>query len=174
MQDMAFQWEDTLPASIQALLDVRDSELGDFAEAVRSQTVLSRLAYKRALEAAAVETYTGGEIVEMGDSTEPPGSAPILKDRDITARIDVALKANKSLVDIKQARLDAMEKFKEKASDKPKPASITFHRAETSPSILVRRLLILGRKDEAKQVAKDNRLDWAEFEKATQEEGVGA
>ncbi len=174
MQDMAFPWEDTLPESIQALLEVRDNELGDFAESVRSQTVLARLAYKRALEGAATEAYSAGEVVEMGDTTEPPASAPVMRDRDITERINTAVKANKALVEIKKARLEAIEQFQEKASDKPKPAAITFHRVETSPSILIRRLLILGRKEEAQQVAKDNGLAWSQFEQTAQKETVGA
>jgi hypothetical protein len=166
------RWEDTLPASIQLLLDVKDEELGDYAETIRKQTIISRLAYKRAVEGVALGEYNTQEIVEMGDSTEPPDNAQVLKDRDITARLELATKANKALVDIKTARLDAIEKFKDKASDTPKPANITFHRTETSPSLLVRRLLILGRTAEARTVAKDNGLDWAQFENHSQVESV--
>lgn len=166
------RWEDTLPASIQMLLEVKDEELGDYAESIRKQTIISRLAYKRAVEGVALGEYQAQEIVEMGNSTEPPDNAPVLRDRDITSRLELATKANKALVDIKTARLDALEKFKEKASDQPKPANITFHRTETSPSLLIKRLLILGRTAEAMAVAKDNGLDWAPFAAQVQAESV--
>jgi len=169
---MASRWESNLPAAIQLLLDVKDEELGDFAETIRSQTVISRLAYKRAVEAVAQSEYTSAEIVEMGDTTDGPSNVSTLRDRDITSRLEMATKANKALIDVKAARLEALEKFKEKALDQPKPANIVFHRTETSPSLLVRRLLILGRTEEAKTVARDNKLDWAQFEQHRSVESV--
>lgn len=157
-------WHDSLPASIQALLEVREDELGDYSAAVRQQTVLSRLAYKRAVEAASSEHLTAAEVVEMDG--EPPMPRAILSSRDVDNRFEVAIRANKALVDMKTTRLDAQERFEEKAKDKkqPKPLNLNFVRGETSPTLLIQRLLILGRKDDAKQTAKDHNLEWSQFE----------
>lgn len=170
----AKRFEDSLPASIQELMDIEDSELGDFSEALRAQTLLARLATRRALKAAAAEEYSKAEVVEMGDKTEVP-DVEVITEKGVNKRLELAASINRSVVEIKAKRLEAIDKFKEKADDKPKPMNIVFTRAETSPRHMILRYLRLNRVRDAKIVAKDNNLNWSEFEqhmnKAYQHEG---
>lgn len=160
---MSTRFEDSLPASIQQLMDIEDSELGDFSEALRAQTILARLATRRALKAAACEELSKAEIVEMGDTAEVP-DVEVITEKGVNKRLELAASINRSVVEIKSKRLEAIDKYKEKADDKPKPMNIVFTRAETSPRHLILRYLRLNRVRDAKIVAKDNNLPWEEFE----------
>ncbi len=159
----ATRFEDSLPASIQELMDIEDSELGDFSEVLRAQVLLGRLCTRRALKAVAAEEFSRAEVVEMGDTAEVPDLEKITE-RAINKRIELAANVNRSVSEIKKARLEAIDKYKEKADDKPKPMSIVFTRAETSPRHLILRYLRLNRVRDAKIVARDHNLKWAEFE----------
>lgn len=159
----ASRFEDCLPASIQEMMDIEDSELGDYSEALRAQTILARIATRRALKAAAAEEYSKAEIVQMGDKVEVP-EIEIVGEKATNKRIELAANLNRSVVEIKTKRHEAKERFAEKAEDKPKPANIVFTRAETSPRHMILRYLRLNRVRDAKLVAKDSNLDWREFE----------
>lgn len=173
---MSTHFEDTLPAAIRQMLAVDGSELGDYSDVLRNQTILARLAMRRALKAAAMEEYSQEEVVEMGDAVEPPNPEDVSKitERAVNARMELADRANRTLTDIKTKRLEAIEKFQDKAADKPKPANITFQRVETSPRHLILRYLRLNRVDDAKLVAKDHNIPWTEFEHKVQTEYVEA
>ncbi len=157
------RFEDSLPASIQELMDIEDSELGDYSESLRAQTILARLATRRALKAAAADEYSKAEIVEMGDKVEVP-EVDVVGEKATNKRLEIALAANRSVVEIKTKRHEAKERFAEKAEDKPRPANIVFTRAETSPRHMILRYIRLNRIRDAKIVAKDYNLDWSEFE----------
>lgn len=159
----AERFEDSLPASIQMMMDIEDSELGDYSEALRAQTILARIATRRALKAAAAEEWSQAEVVEMGDKREVP-DMEIVGEKATNKRLELAANLNRSVVEIKTKRHEAKERFAEKAEDKPKPANIVFTRAETSPRHMILRYLRLNRVRDAKIVAKDNNLDWREFE----------
>lgn len=159
----ATRFEDSLPASIQELMDIEDSELGDFSEALRAQTLLARLATRRALKAAAAEESSGAEVVEMGDTSEVP-NVEVITEKGVNKRLEIAANLNRSVVEIKSKRLEAIDKFKDKANDRPKPMNIVFTRAETSPRHMILRYLRLNRIRDAKIVARDHNLDWKEFE----------
>lgn len=159
----AERFEDSLPASIQMMMDIEDSELGDYSEALRAQTILARIATRRALKAAAAEEWSKAEIVQMGDTTEVPESTELVGEKATNKRLELAANLNRSVVEIKTKRHEAKERFAEKAEDKPKPANIVFTRAETSPRHMILRYLRLNRVRDAKIVAKDNNLDWREF-----------
>jgi len=148
-------------------MDVEDSELGDFSEAVRNSTVLMRLSMRRALKGVAQAEYSKAEIVEMGDTAPVPDIDPadIICEKAVNKRLEIADRASRTLADVKMRRLEALEKFKEKAEDKPKPANIVFTRAQTSPTHLIMRYIQFNRIDEAKTVASDHGMDWTKFEK---------
>lgn len=159
----AVRFEDSLPASIQEMMDIEDSELGDYSEALRAQTLLARIATRRALKAAAAEEYSKAEVVEMGDKVDVP-DIDVIGEKATSKRIELAANLNRSVVEIKTKRHEAIERFQEKAEDKPKPANIVFTRAETSPRHMILRYIRLNRIRDAKLVAKDHNLDWKEFE----------
>lgn len=159
----ATRFEHSLPASIQELMDIEDSELGDFSEALRAQTLLARLATRRALKAVAAEEFSGTEVVEMGDSVDVP-DVEVITEKGVNKRLEIAATLNRSVVEIKSKRLEALDKFKDKANDKPRPMNIVFTRAETSPRHMILRYLRLNRVRDAKLVARDHNLNWSEFE----------
>lgn len=159
---MDTSFEESLPASIQQMLDVEDSELGDFSEALRNQTILARLSMRRVLKGARMEEYADSETVETDDNIEQP--MILITEKDLSKRMEIADRANRTLTDIKAKRLEAIDRYAEKAEDKPKPAQVVFKRAVTSPRNMIMRFIKLERFEEAKTVAKDNCIPWEEFE----------
>jgi len=156
-------WHNNLPRDIRQALNVDQSTLGDFSEAVERLEILSRLATRRAVEGFGAESWTKEEVVEMGDTIEPPSKKPTkVDDKELSLRFDVAIRANKELAKVKYLRLDAQKKHKQKAADVPERANIVFEVRHTSPERKIEALKRLRRFDEARAVAKEHNIAYEE------------
>jgi len=157
------KWHDELPQSMREVLRVDRETLGDFSEPVERLEILARFATQRAIEGMAQERYSKGEIVEMGNTIEPPEKEAVgIEEKEISLRFDVAIRANKEVVKARQMRLDMQKKHKDKASDVPVRANVTFDVRHTAPERKIAALKKLRRFDEAKKLAEQHNIEYSE------------
>jgi hypothetical protein len=164
-------WHRTLPEDVQQALVVDAQTLGDFSGAVERLEVLSRLATRRAIEGMAQGMRTQSEKAALGDTVEPADvEQELLEDKEISLRVDVAIRANKELAKTKRERLDAQDKFEGKAGDMPTPANVVFHVRHVNPARKLAALKRLQRFEEARKFAIENNLDYDQVEVDQMEE----
>jgi hypothetical protein len=156
-------WHKNLPDDVKGALHVDKESLGDFSETVERMEILARLATRRAVEGFAGDKYTQGEVVEMGNTIEPPDQKPAtIEEKEQSLRFDVAVRANKELAKVKYLRLDAQKRHKQKAADVPERANIVFEVRHTSPERKIESLKRLKRYDEARALAKQHNIEYEE------------
>lgn len=150
-------WQDSLPLEVRQALEVDPASLGDFSSAVQRLDVLSNLATRRAIEAVAPEMRGREEVVELGDTVEPPSNEKVydLDDKEISLRLDVAVRATKELVKAKKERLAAQDLFKDKAEDLPQKQRVEVHVRHVHPVRRLAALKRLKRFEEAAAFAKE-------------------
>lgn len=161
-------WQDKLPRDILDAIQLPSEELNDFAGPITRMDILSRITFKRALEAVAREQEEPedhwGDYV---DKDKEEGRPPALPSESATEALKLTVAAHKELVRAKFIRLDAMDRFKG-AQDKPEPANINFEVRLPSTTEAVQRFINMGRYEEARKVAKLHRIehefDWEALE----------
>lgn len=153
-------WKETLPLEVRQALQIEHSTLGDFSSAIERLDALSSLATRRAVEAVAREMRAQEEVVELGDSVEPGDNGKVydLDDKEVSLRVDVAVRATKELVKAKKERLAAQEAYSDKANDLPQRAMVEVHVRHVHPVRKLAALKRLKRYAEAEQFAKENNL----------------
>jgi hypothetical protein len=153
------EWHQHLPPEILDMLKLDAAQLNDFAGTVARMEALSKITFRRAVEAVADEQREGDDAEE-----DPLG----VKERKVQGRLALSISAHKELIKAKFARLDAQQQF-EQAVDAPKPTLIHFSAKLPSPKETVERLINMGRFDDAKKAAQihkvEHEFDWSALDK---------
>jgi hypothetical protein len=157
------EWQKRLPPEMLEMLTMPVEELNDFSGPVQRLEVLSRIAFRRAVESVVEDDETSGATM-WAEATDKVIEA---REKKTQGRMALAINSQKALTDAKFTRLDAQEKFK-KAKDILRPAMIQFSAKLPTPYESVARLVNMGKMKEARQTAKtykiEEEFDWVEVD----------
>jgi hypothetical protein len=145
-------WHHQLPPEVLDMLRMSHDELNDFAGTVARMEALSKISFRRAVEAVAQEQTDEASDVWAADP-DKQWEALKFREQKVQQRMALAISAHKELIKAKYNRLDALDKYN-KAQDAPKPALIQFTAKMPEPRESVQRLINMGRLEEAKKQAK--------------------
>ena len=136
------QWLASLPARTREIIVLAGETIEKFDGNVKMAETLASLAFMRA-----VESEAGMTELDVKDQAE------LLK---------VAGNLVKLAADLKERRLDVMDKY-ENVADAPKPANMEFMVVEAGIPEQIRRLISLRMLDEAGILCKQNNLNIDDF-----------
>ena len=136
------QWLATLPEKTREIIALAGETVEKLDGNVKMAEVLASLSFMQAVEAA----------------NNPEALSP----RDRTELFKMAGSLNKLAIDMKQQRLDVMDKY-ENISDVPRPAALEYLVVETGLPEQIRRLLALGMTHEANMLCEQNDLALEDF-----------
>jgi hypothetical protein len=155
-------WHAALPPEVLDMLRMSQEELNDFSGTVVRMEALSKMSFRRAVEAVAEE-----QLGQGADAWEAETDFERAKHREqkVHNRMALAISAHKELIKAKYNRLDALDKYN-KAQDAPRPALIQFSAKMPEPKEAVERLIHMGRLEEARRNAKvlgvEHEFDWSD------------
>lgn len=148
MTQLEKDWVQSLPASIREALTLNEDSLNDFAGNTRRAEALSSLCFRRAINGLVANEKGSGNMhtVEIGDVFAEAFNS--VDNEEVSARLDLALRANKHAADMKHKRLEMLKEYTE-VTDVPQDAALIFEVVETPKSIQKERLTALGFYEEA-------------------------
>lgn len=131
-------WLQSLPERTREIIALAGETVERFDGNVKMAEVLASLSFMR--------------VVDNEANPDPD-----MTTRDRAELLKVAGQLNKLAADLKQQRLDIMDKF-ENVTDAPRPAAISYMEVEAGIPEKIRRLAALGMTYEARMLAEQNGL----------------
>jgi hypothetical protein len=169
-QSLVKDWHRKLPPEIQDMLSMDGQDADEFTAPVLRMEALSRLTFRRAIEAVA-DDEADPDLIASDEEDAPLFESPQDKlakeqwrEKRVEGRLDLTARIHKELVKAKWLRLEAKDRF-EKLDDTPKPANLHFNVAAPTPQQIVQRLLNMGDYLGARKQAEVHRIshefDWS-------------